>query len=95
MNETKRENSEAKRMIDQLRSKSKKLKMGLQKAESINTHNIKLLQTQFEKEQNKWEKERVNYQQEIHSLKRKIINLHHMLQKYQHNEMLYNTSCWS
>lgn len=95
INDTLRENSEAKRTIDHLRNKSKKLKNSLQKAESINNHNIRLLQTQYEKEQNKWEKEKNAHLQEIHILKRKTINLHHLLQKYQHNELLVNNSCWS
>ena len=92
LNITLKKNFTAKRTIDHLRSKSKNLKTNLLKAESINTHNIMLLQTQFEKEQNKWEKEKLVYQQEIHGYKRKIINFSHMLQKYQHNEMLFNTS---
>jgi hypothetical protein len=92
--ETMRENSEAKSVITQLRSKSKKLKNSLQKAESVNSHNILLLQTQFEKEQNEWEKQKSAYLQEIHVLKRKIMNQTHLLQKYQHNELV-NNSCWS
>lgn len=93
--ETMIQNDYAKKVIDQLRSKSKRLKNNLQKAESINNHNIMLLQTQFEKEQNKWEKEKSTYLQEIHILKRKTINMQHLLQKYQHNELLQNNSCWS
>ena len=92
--ETMRENSEAKSVITQLRSRSKKLKSSLQKAESVNSHNILLLQTQFEKEQNEWEKQKSGYLQEIHVLKRKTMNLTHLLQKYQHNELV-NNSCWS
>ena len=93
--ETMIQNDYAKKVIEQLRSKSKRLKTNLQKAESINNHNIMLLQTQFEKEQNKWEKEKGAYLQEIHILKRKTINMQHLLQKYQHNELLQNNSCWS
>lgn len=92
---SKQENTEAIKIIDQLKSKSKKLKSNLQKAESVNNHNIMLLQTQFEKEHNKWEKDKNSYLQEIHILKRKTLNLTHLLQKYQHNEMLVNNSCWS
>lgn len=93
--ETTAENEQAMHLITQLKAKSKKLKLNLQKSESINSHNILLLQTQFDKEQNKWEKERTGYQQEIHILKRKTMNLNHLLKKYQHNEALLNNSCFS
>ena len=76
--ETTAENEQAMHLITQLKAKSKKLKLNLQKSESINSHNILLLQTQFDKEQNKWEKERTGYQQEIHILKRKTMNLNHL-----------------
>jgi hypothetical protein len=89
------ENEQAIAVIGRLDGKSRKLEGKLQKAHSVNTHNIMLLQTQFEKEHNKWEQERVNYQQEIYGLKKKIVNLHHCLQRYQHNELLLNASCFS
>jgi hypothetical protein len=89
------DNEQAIDVIRQLDGKVRKLDGKLQKSQSVNTHNIMLLQTQFEKEQNKWEQERTNYQQEIYGLKTKIANLHHCLQKYQHNELLLNASCFS
>ena len=90
-----KENERYKIMTVQLRSKAAKLKDAVQKAESKNQGNIAILQTQFEKENNKWEQEKAAYQQEIINLKRKVYSLSHMLQKYQHNEMLMNTSCFS
>ena len=89
------EHEQAIAVIGKLDGKSRKLEGKLQKAHSVNTHNIMLLQTQFEKEQNKWEQERSNLQQEIYGLKKTVANLHHCLQKYQHNELLLNASCFS
>lgn len=92
------QNENANKLIEKLKIKSKKLKENLQKSETINQHNIVLLQTQFEKEQNQWEKERFNLQQEILTLKKQNMSLQHLLKKYQYNEQISNnTSCrnWS
>lgn len=51
-----------------------------------------ILQTQIEKEYNKWEHERIGYQQDIYNLKKKVIDLQHLVKKYQHNEMFLNHS---
>ena len=82
------ENDNAKKLINKLKNKSKKLKENLQKSETINNHNIILLQTQFEKEQNQWEKDRFNYQQEILLLKKQNMSLQHLVKKYQYNEQI-------
>ena len=88
------ENDNAKKLINKLKTKSKKLKENLQKSETINQHNIVLLQTQFEKEQNQWEKERFNLQQEILALKKQNMSQQHLIKKYQYNEQISNNTSW-
>ena len=90
------QNEEYIEIIRKLTNKSNKLKSNLQNVESTHNHNIMILHTQFEKQYNKWEQERVGYQQDIHTLKRKLIDLHHLIRKYQHDSALAsNTSLWS
>lgn len=90
------QNEEYIEIIRKLTNKSNKLKSNLQNAESVHNHNIMIMHTQFEKQYNKWEQERVGYQQDIHTLKRKLMDLHHLIRKYQHDSALANnTSLWS